>query len=103
MSRHQIYTVTGFQKAELNNFKLPEIGEHRCVGFYPTFFEAENAVMENFNDIHDNMYQFVIIEEISPGIKQLDTRRSLYQWDGNKYVNIPFPIILKQLSNFGIG
>lgn len=102
--RQQIYTVTAFSKAELNEISnFPDIGERRYMGFYHTFFEAENAVLENFNDIYEGMYKYVIIEEMDPGIKQKDTNRKLYEWDGVQYNHIEFIGILKKLSNFSFG
>lgn len=100
----EIFTITAFQKINQSNVKgLPDLGDHRCVGFYHNYYEAENAVLENFNNIHDNLYEYVIIEKIEPGVKLNDLGRSLFKWNGSNYVSTPIPELLKELSNFGIG
>lgn len=102
--QEQIFTITAFQRVIQSNIKgLPDIGDHRCVGFYPNYFEAENAVLENFNNIYDNMYEYVIIEKIEPGVKLHDLGRTLFKWNGSKYEKTQIPELLKELSNFGIG
>lgn len=98
-----IHTVTVFQKIEKSNTKYPNIINRRCVGYYNNFYEAENAVLENFSDIHENMYDYVIIEEMEPGLKLSDITRSLYHWNGNSYEKIDIPETLKYLSNFSMG
>lgn len=98
-----IHTVTVFQKIEKSNTKYPNIINRRCVGYFADFDEAENAVLENFSDIHENMYDYVIIEEMEPGLKLSDITRSLYHWNGNSYEKIDIPETLKYLSNFGMG
>ena len=98
-----IHTVTVFQKIEKSDTKYPNIINRRCVGYFTDFNEAENAVLENFSDIHENMYDYVIIEEMEPGLKLSDITRSLYHWNGNSYEKIDIPETLKYLSNFSIG
>lgn len=98
-----IHTVTVFQKIEKSDTKYPNIINRRCVGYFNDFDEAENAVLENFSDIHENMYDYVIIEEMEPGLKLSDITRSLYHWNGNSYEKIDIPETLKYLSNFSMG
>ena len=98
-----IHAVTVFQKIEKSNTKYPNIINRRCVGYFAHFDAAENAVLENFSDIHENMYDYVIIEEMEPGLKLSDITRSLYHWNGNSYEKIDIPETLKYLSNFSMG
>lgn len=100
----QIYVITAFQKitpSTIHNFA--DLGDRRCVGFYNDENEAKNAVENNFNNIHDNIYEYVIIEEMHPGIKLPDTKRQLFHWDGASYCQISVPELLNHMSNFGIG
>lgn len=99
----EIFTITVFQKIEETESKLPDIGNHRCVGFYHNYYEAENAVMENFNDIHEDNFEYAIIETVEPGVKLKDINRTLFKWDGSNYSEVDIPDLLKKLSNFGIG
>lgn len=99
----QIYTITTFQKIVINEFNLPEFGDKRCIGYTTNLDEAKVAVESNLEDIHDGMYDYVIIEELLPGIKIQDTARWLYKWEGNEYKKIDIPQSIEHLSNFGIG
>lgn len=100
-----IYTVTAFQRirhSEINK-NLPEFGERRCVGWFSNKDEAEFAVENNINDIHENFYEYVIIEKLDSGIKLPDIERYLYKWKKDKYKRIDIPTELNIVSNFGIG
>lgn len=108
-----IYTVTAFQKisrSQINeNEYLPDFGEKRCIGWFPTFEEANCAVTLSFEDIHDiegdYLYDYVIIEKMDPGIFTVDSERYLYKWNNNlnAYERIEEPVELNLVSNFGIG
>lgn len=100
----EIYTVTAVQKIQPSNLhRFADIGDHRCVGFFKNKNEAENAVLNNDNNIHDNIYEYAIVEQMSSGIKTRDISRSVYHWNGKAYEKIMVPSLLKYMSNFGIG
>ena len=106
-----IYTVTVFQKIDreplVNNPSkyFPSFGERRCVGWFDNFDEANNAVENNFSNIHEDMYNYAIIEKMESGLLMPDLDRTVYKWDKNteKFVRIDTPIELSKSSNFGIG
>ena len=54
-------------------------------------------------DMHNNFYEYAIIERIEPGIFMVDTDRVIYQWNNDKYEKIETPKELTTVSNFGIG
>ncbi len=102
----KIYTVTAFQRirhSKVGNLYLPDFGDRRCVGWFKTKDEAENAIVNNFNDIYENMYTYAVIEEMEPGIKLPETKRYLYEWKNSGYESIQLPLELGRYSNFGIG
>lgn len=100
----EIYTITAFQRIRPTNLtNFADIGDHRCVGFYFDKNEAETAVENNFNNIHENLYEYVIIEKMHPGVKLPDHDRKLFKWTGASYCQIKIPELLKHMSNFGIG
>lgn len=98
-----IFLVTTFQT--INDEVPPTFGERRCVGWFDNFNEAENAILNNFEDMHNSMYKYAIIEEMDPGILAVDNinKRCLYKWQNNKYEKIEIPKCLECVSNFGIG
>ena len=100
-----IYTVTAFQRIRHSKVcdYMPDFGERRCMGWFSTKEEAENAVENNINDIYENFYEYAIIEKVDSGIKLPDVERYLYKWENDKYKPIDIPIELNNISNFGIG
>ena len=104
-----IYTVTVFQKIARNpqdetNY-IPEYGDTWCVGWFDNLDEASCAVENNFEDIHDDFYDYAIIEKIEPGIFNVEIDRILYKWNPNLdgYEQIDIPEEIEKSSNFGIG
>lgn len=101
---NQIYTITAFQRIKPSKINgISDIGDHRCMGFYHNFYEAENSVLENYKNIYDGMYNYVIIEKMKPGIRTKDEKRSLYEWTGSYYEKISIVPEIKYLSNFSMG
>lgn len=106
-----IYAVTVFQKISHEQLfedptkYIPSFGDHRCVGWFDNFPEAKCAVENNFSNMHDNMYEYAIIESYEPGILLPETSRTLFKWNTNnsQYEPIEIPIELSKISNFGIG
>lgn len=104
---NHIYAVTVFQKIskdpDIKNPYIFDYGDRRCVGWFNNLEEAEFAVEQNINNIHDGMYNYAIIEEMLPGIFTKDISRRVYKWELNQYIRIAIPTELKHASNFGIG
>ena len=97
-----IYTIT--------TIKEPKIGApygSRCVGWFPTFKQAEKAVVENQQDIYElGYYPFCVIEKVGFGIYFLNTEEYWYRWskDSNKYLKIPIrPRIFNSMACFSLG
>lgn len=103
-----IYTVTVFQKIspnQLDLYQIVDLGDRRCVGWYDNIDEAKNAVINNFSDMHEDMYKFAIIEEVTQGIKIPDVSRVVFAWNANtnEYEEINLPKELEDLCSLGIG
>ena len=104
-----IYVVTVFQKIShkpiSDMIDFHDFGDRHCVGWLDSFEEANCAVENNFSDIHDNMYEYAIIEKMEPGICVPDIDRVVYKWNADlkRYEKIETPIELSKVSNFGIG
>lgn len=104
-----IYTVTVFQKIARNpkdsEDYIPDFGDLWCVGWFDNWDEANCAVTNNFDNIHDNFYDYAIIEKVEPGIFSVDIDRTVYQWNPSLdgYREIETPEEVNKSSNFGIG
>lgn len=75
MSETPIYMITGY---ELYN---GEIGDKVNWGFYYSFEEAEEVVVNNWTDLYEGCYNIMIIEELLPGITNNFEETSFYCWN----------------------
>ena len=57
------------------------IDDTRCVGYFKTFKEAEDIVLNNTCDIWETCYDLVIIENIPEGLYQYDLDAKWYKWN----------------------
>lgn len=106
-----IFVVTVFQKIDHEPLPndpskyLPSFGDRRCVGWFDNFQEADCAVINNFSNMHNDFYEYAIIEKMESGILTVDIDRVVYKWNSKKsqYEAIDTPVELSKSSNFGIG
>ena len=78
----------------------------RCVGYFKTFEEAENVVLNNICDIWETCYDYVVIENIKDGIYRYDDNPKWYTWnyDEQKYEKTEkIPGIYQDQIGFAIG
>lgn len=101
-----IYAITVMETIEERN-RIPYFGDSRCIGFYFTYDDARDAVMNNYCDIWETIYDYAIIEKIAPGFYNgaSSDDRSTFKYDKDKdsYVPIDEPKILKHIYGIGIG
>ena len=97
----EIYTITTIQER-----KLPKPMDTRCVGYCTTFQEAEDEVLNNSMDIHEDSYKYAVIEEVAPGIYNFLRKEVWYEWDDsvNSYKKLEQkPEQFKHIVCWGIG
>ena len=75
--------------------KKGDIKDTRCVGYYKTFEEAEQAVMENACDIWETCYDYAVIENIKEGLYQ-------YDFHPNGYVKCEQPDFVNPKGGVGM-
>jgi hypothetical protein len=80
----------------------------RTVGFTFTREKAVELVTENCSDIHEDSYNYCIIEEHKDdGLYPEVISEQWFKWEGDnetgQYVCIPQPIQFAQNCNWGIG
>jgi hypothetical protein len=88
--------------------KVPEYKHlnHRTFGFYNTYNEAYEAVNENRCDMHECLYDYIIVEYIEPGIHPLVHTKEWWQWDihFNKWIAlVNRPEEFDGLCNWALG
>lgn len=73
--------------------------ETRCPGYFNTLQDAELAIIHNDYDIHEESYQYAIIEELPEGLYQ-SCKQIWYIWKNNCYQlaqENEIPMIVKKL------
>lgn len=92
---NKIYAIMACTKIEENiTIKFPNVGVTNLVGFYMNKKTAFLAVRENWEDIWDACFDYVIIEEEKEGIFNTSTVRWFFKFnkDTKMYEEIPEPI-----------
>ena len=81
------------------------IKNSRCFGFYQVFEDAERATKENWRDINETIYNYVVIEEMNEGIHPYAQQRWFYKFDYDKrlYYAIIEPEEARRCCNFALG
>lgn len=102
-----IYTITTFEKFD-DEYGYPS--NSRCVGYYDNFEEADRVVRNNFGDICELLYNYVVIEKVKSGLYPACIERQFYKiyienndYDNIKYKPIDEPECVKHIVNFAIG
>ena len=77
-----IFLVTTLEKdgSELDKYKFPDYGASRTVGFFPEIEDARAAVKSNCGDIHEYLYNFVVIEKMYPGFYPCCIDDNDFEW-----------------------
>lgn len=77
--------------------KKGEIKDTRCVGYFKTFKQAENAVINNKCDIWETCYNYAVIENIPEGLYQYDFHPTWYKYHEiiGKYIKCKQPAFVE--------
>ena len=108
-----IYLITVMQKIEEVVSKsgkrtgIPDFGDTRVVGYYFTYDDARETVVNNAGDIHETIYDYALIEKVAPGIYNGATSdsRSVFKYNKAKerYDPVEEPAFLSNICGIGIG
>ena len=85
--------------------KNGELCTSRCVGYFETYEEAKDVVLNNILDIFERLYNYAVIEEVSPGLYELDLNPHWFKIsdDYDSYHEIEKPKFAEHIVGFGIG
>lgn len=93
-----IYTITVVRFATFQN--------HRSVGFFYTFEDADRAVRQNMGDMNeDGHYIFAVIEPVREGIYVLPRKETWYKFNNEKkeYEPCEKPNRFKCIAGWSLG
>lgn len=104
MNDKSIFLIETYDKIEEEE-KYPDFGASRAPGFYYTFEDAEETVINNYGDIYEFCYNYASIHEIKPGLYPHYEMRKFYKYNEltEKYEPIEEPTFLKHYGICAIG
>ncbi len=86
------------------NYEKDRIKDDRTWGWFHTFKDAENIVLNNSGDIFEVYYNYAVIEEVEPGFYHVNKVRGWYKADYENRMkdrpNSPTVIKCKRKPNF---
>lgn len=77
-----------------------DVVEHRTVGWKRMLTMAADFVEHNVMDIHDDYFEYVVIEEIEEGLSPAAEKEYWFKWKDGKYAECKKPKEIETYSNF---
>jgi len=99
-----MYFLTALWRKAEEGFE-PTVRSERCFGYYSDKQKALQAVDENWADMHECLYNWLLIEKIPEGIHATPEEEIWYAWDDGveHWVHVEKPIWSKRIINWSIG
>jgi len=99
-----MYFLTAIYRAAETGFE-PTIKDERCFGYFLDKQKALTATDENWADMHECLYNWLVIEKIPEGLHAMPKEEIWFEWDSglNSWIHIKKPIWSKNIINWGIG
>ena len=79
-----MYFITCFERYGKTELGWPDIGSSRTVGYYPHKEWAVEDLHLNNLDIHEDMYDYAVIEKIPMGLYPVAEETIYFKWDEEK-------------------
>jgi len=98
-----MWFITSIYLAKPEDAESPSRAEtKRTFGYYSDAKVACAAVAENRCNMHECLYNYLVIENIGQGIHALADEEIWYRWE-DKWVQCPKPDALVGIVNWAIG
>lgn len=99
-----ITAMTDIQN-EKTNFGSEEAKNHfqRCFGYYTEKEDAFEAVRRNSCDMHETCYDYIVVEQIEPGIHALAEVVGWFQYNHETDGYDPIEVGRTGFCNYAIG
>lgn len=104
-----IYTITAVATGPDMFSKLPSGGgikHQRVFGFFEKEHDVTIAIQENRGEMHEHLYDFLVVEECYPGIHAVASVKQWYLWnyEGRKWEPCEWPAdVPPNTINFSMG
>jgi hypothetical protein len=79
-NKQTVYFITCFYFEDAQNIRT------RTTGFFLNKDLAQHIIEHNFDDIHEDNFEFAVIEEFEEGLYICPKKHTYYKWVKDKYV-----------------
>ena len=103
---HQIWFLTAIVVREIIKGPRGEIKtkrDERTFGYYRGFHRAYQAVKENRCNMHECLYNFLVMERIGEGVHALAEDQQWFEWSGKNWKPCRKPTWARGLTNWALG
>ncbi len=76
---------------------------HRTFGYYKGWDEAYAAVKENRCNMHECLYNYLVMEAIDKGVHALCKNEQWFRWTGKRWKDCKKPDWAKGITNWALG
>lgn len=90
--RNPIYIITVFEEFKPQPHESTKTGCKDVVGFKHSFERADEVVRENTCDIHEDCYNYAVIEEVFPYLYPDSNRTWFYKFNKESGAYKPFDV-----------
>ena len=100
-----MFFITCFSRRENGESESPDFSDMRTFGYFDSFEACNQALHENWCDMHECLYEFAVIEQIEQGIHPHAKEMDWYRWDNEKcgFFEIDKPTETNGYCNYAIG
>lgn len=93
-----MYFITAFNQIYIDGqTKTLDVGFQRTFGYYDNFNYADEALKQNYCDMHEAIYHYAVIEKINTGIHPIAEKRWFYKYDKEKEGFYPMKIWKREM------
>ena len=99
-----MYFVACFEKIDISNGLL-DTGDLRLFGYFKDKTGAFTSLKENWYDMHENCYNYAVVEKIGEGIHPDVEEEYFFKYNSksNSFELIDKPVEFNNYCNFTIG
>jgi hypothetical protein len=76
---------------------------HRTFGYYKGFHAAYQAVKENRCNMHECLYEFLVMERIEAGVHGEMKEEEWFKWSGKRWIPCKKPLEYRGIINWALG
>jgi hypothetical protein len=96
-------TAIESQKEGVSNAEYFTKHPPRTFGFYAEYSDAVVAILANTMNMHECIYDYIVLEKIGEGIHPQTEEEYWFKWNGSKWEMCEKPAFVCFICNFALG